>query len=163
MTKDSHQGTVVNAQVLVSLGTDSSELGPEEGWSEESDTRRNQSPFSQRFLKQKKKKKTEKKIKNKKEKEKVVFPPPSQLPLFPSPRSLPQSPTKIALWFAVIYLLSAASCPETPRREGVPLGILGASTFDDRRPRPITVTLHYSQFWRMLLSTFRDSRDLVHQ
>ena len=72
MTKDSHQGTVVNTQVLVSLGTDSSELGPEEGWSEESDTRRNQSPFSQRFLKQKKKKKkkTEKKAKTKKKKRK---------------------------------------------------------------------------------------------
>ena len=135
---------------------------------EENDTLRNQSPFSQRFLKQKKKKKKDRKKKAKtqkreKNKEKVVFPPPSQLPLFPSPLSLPQSPTKIALWFAVIYLLSAASCPETPRREGVPLRILGASTFDDRRPRPITVTLHYSQFWRMLLSTFRDSRDLVHQ
>lgn len=50
MTKASRKGTVVNAQVLVSLLEQTTlNLSPEEDLNEENDTLRNQSPFSQRF------------------------------------------------------------------------------------------------------------------
>lgn len=113
----------------VSLGTDNSKLVPRGGLEWGNDTLRNQSPFSQRFLKEKKRKK--RKNTKRENKEKVVFPPTQPTPLPNPPVPAPES-NKIAVCLqSFIYCpLQAALRHRAGRRA---LRILGASTFDDRR------------------------------
>ncbi|XP_073913888.1 fibroblast growth factor 18 isoform X1 [Castor canadensis] len=110
--------------------------------------------FFPKVLKAKKNKK-----KQKKGKEKVAPLPPTSSPHFfpvPDPCSRLQQKSLSGLQSFIYCPLQAV-----PRHRAgkAPLGSLRASTFDDRRPRPIVVTLPRSQLCRMLLWTFRDPRD----